>query len=141
MQKNNKMKKLSTLVIFSMLLAFAAPAKTISPAAPGVIDAIAAAIRGANAGELAKYFSNTVEIMIPGKEGTFSKSQAVMIIKDFFEKNAASSFSTNQQGSSNGGAQFMIGTYKSGKVIYHVYVLIKPVAGQMLIQQLHFESE
>jgi len=135
------MKKLSMLVIFSMLLAFAASAETILPASPGVIESIAASIKGANSGELAKYFSNTLEIMIPGKEGTFSKNQAEMIMKDFFTKNPATSFATNQQGSSNGGAQFMIGTYKSGKVIFHVYVLVKPVAGQMLIQQLHFESE
>lgn len=135
------MKKISMLVIFSMLLAYAAPAETILPAAPGVIESITTAIKGANSSELAKYFSNAVEIIIPGKEGTFSKNQAEMIMKDFFAKNPATSFVTNQQGSSNGGAQFMIGTYKSGKVIFHVYVLVKPVAGQMLIQQLHFESE
>jgi hypothetical protein len=135
------MKKISMLVIFSMLLAYAAPAETILPAAPGVIESITTAIKGANSSELAKYFSNAVEIIIPGKEGTFSKNQAEMIMKDFFAKNPATSFVTNQHGSSNGGAQFMIGTYKSGKVIFHVYVLVKPVAGQMLIQQLHFESE
>lgn len=135
------MKKLSKLVIFSLLLAFAAKAETIIQAPPGVIESISAAIKGANSGELAKFFNNTVEILIPGKEGTFSKNQAEMIMKDFFAKNPLTSFATNQQGSSNGGAQFMIGTYKSGKIIFHVYVLIKPVAGQMLIQQLHFESE
>jgi hypothetical protein len=135
------MKKVSMLVLFSMLLVFAAPAETMLPASPGVVESIAAAIKGANSGELAKYFSNTLEIMIPGKEGTYSKNQAEMIMKDFFVRNPVSSFVTNQLGSSNGGAQFMIGTYKSGKVIFHVYVLVKPVAGQMLIQQLHFESE
>jgi len=135
------MKKFSISVIFSIILAFAAPAETIFPAPPGVIESIAAAIKGANSGDLAKYFCNTLEIIIPGKEGSFSKNQAEMIMKDFFAKNPATSFATSQQGSSNGGAQFMIGTYKSGKVIFHVYVLVKPVAGQMQIQQLHFESE
>lgn len=135
------MKKLSMLVIFLIFLAFAAKPEMILPVPPGVIESITLAIKGANSGELSKYFSNTLEIIIPGKEGTFSKNQAEMIMKDFFVKNPLTSFTTNQQGSSNGGAQFMIGTYKSGKTIFHVYVLVKPVSGQMLIQQLHFESE
>ena len=135
------MKKLSMLVIFLIFLAFAAKPEMILPVPPGVIESITLAIKGSNSGELSKYFSNTLEIIIPGKEGTFSKNQAEMIMKDFFVKNPLTLFTTNQQGSSNGGAQFMIGTYKSGKIIFHVYVLVKPVSGQMLIQQLHFESE
>ena len=135
------MKKLSMLIIFSMLLAFTAQAETLLPTSPGPVESIAVAIKGANSSELAKYFSNTLEIIIPGKEDTFSKNQAEMIMKDFFAKNPVTSFTTNQQGSSKGGAQFMIGTYKSGKVTFHVYILVIPVAGQMLIQQLHFESE
>jgi hypothetical protein len=135
------MKKFSIIAIFSVLVVVAASTETAFPAPAGVIETIAAAIKGSNSGELSKYFSNTLEIIIPGKEGSFSKNQAGMIMKDFFAKNPATSFVTSQQGSSNGGAQFMIGTYKSGKVIFHVYVLVKPIAGQMLIQQLHFESE
>ena len=135
------MKKNLMFVLFLMLLSVTAPAELVMPASPGIIESISSAIKGANSGELARYFSNTVEIQIPGKEGTFSKSQAEMIMKDFFSRNPVTSFTANQQGSSNGGAQFMIGTYKSGKTIFHVYVLVKPVGGLLLIQQLHFESE
>jgi hypothetical protein len=136
-----QMKKGSILVIFSLFLAFVAPAATILNSIPGVNESIAAAIKIGNSGELAKYFNNTVEIQIPGNEGTFSKNQAEMIIKEFFSKNPPSGYTTNQQGSSNGGSQFMIGTYKSGKLVFHVYILIKPAGGKMLIQQLHFENE
>lgn len=135
------MKKTSILVIFSLVLAFVSFAGTIFSVAPGVNESIAAAIKIGNSGELAKYFNSTVEIQIPGNEGTFSKNQAEMIMKEFFTKNASAGYSTNQQGSSNGGAQFMIGTYKSGKLVFHVYILVKPVSGKMLIQQLHFENE
>jgi hypothetical protein len=135
------MKNASILVIFSLFLAVQLTAETILPITPGANESIAAAIKAGNSGELAKYFNNTVEIQIPGNEGTFSKSQAEMIIKEFFAKNPPAGYATNQQGSSNGGAQFIIGTYKSGKLVFHVYILIKPVAGKMLIQQLHFENE
>jgi len=135
------MKKTSILVIFSLFLTLLLSAETITPVPPGVNESIAAAIKVGNSSELAKYFNNTVEIQIPGNEGTFSKNQAEMIMKEFFAKNSPAGFSTNQQGSSNGGAQFIIGTYKSGKLVFHVYILVKPVAGKMLIQQLHFENE
>jgi hypothetical protein len=135
------MKKASILVIFSLFLTLLISAETISSATPGVNESIAAAIKTGNSAELAKYFNNTVEIQIPGNEGTFSKNQAEMIIKEFFAKNPSAGYTTNQQGSSNGGAQFMIGTYKSGKLIFHVYILVKPVSGKMLVQQLHFENE
>jgi hypothetical protein len=135
------MKKTSILVIFLLFLALGSSSKTISPVTPGVNESIAAAIKIANSGELAKYFNSTIEIQTPGNEGTFSKNQAEMIMKEFFTKNPVAGYTTNQQGSSNGGAQFIIGTYKSGKLVFHVYILVKPVAGKMLIQQLHFENE
>ncbi|MEI6749514.1 MAG: DUF4783 domain-containing protein [Bacteroidales bacterium] len=135
------MKKTSILLIFSLYLALQSSAVKMSPVSAGVNESIAAAIKTGNSSELAKYFNNTVEIQIPANEGTFSKSQAEMIVKEFFLKNPPVSYTSNQQGSSNGGAQFMIGTYKSGKLVFHVYILIKPIAGKMLIQQLHFENE
>jgi hypothetical protein len=136
-----QMKKRSILVIISLFLAFVTSAETILNGITGVNESIAAAIKIGNSSELSKYFNNTVEIQIPGNEGTFSKNQAEMIIKEFFTKNPPSGYTTNQQGSSNGGAQFMIGTYKSSKLVFHVYILVKPAAGKMLIQQLHFENE
>lgn len=135
------MKNTSILVIFSLFMALQLTAETLLPTVPGTNESVAAAIKAGNSGELAKYFNNTVEIQIPGNEGTFSKNQAEMIMKEFFTKNPPAAYSTNQQGSSKGGSQFMIGTYKSGKLVFHVYILIKPIEGKMLIQQLHFENE
>ena len=36
--------------------------------------------------ELAKYFSQTIDLTLPGNEGTYSNTQAEMILKDFFSK-------------------------------------------------------
>jgi hypothetical protein len=135
------MKNTSILVIFSLFMVLQLRAETLAPVVPGTNESMVAAIKAGNSSDLAKYFNNTVEIQIPGNEGTFSKNQAEMIIKEFFAKNPPAAYSTNQTGSSKGGAQFMIGTYKSGKLVFHVYILIKPIEGKMLIQQLHFENE
>jgi hypothetical protein len=107
----------------------------------GLSENIAASIKAGNSKELAKYFGPTVEIILPGIDGAFSKAQAEMIMKDFFTKSAPVSFIVNQKGNSSGGAQFIIGNYKSKTEILNVYILLKPVSNQLLIQQIHFETD
>ena len=108
---------------------------------PGVIEDVTSAIKAGNSKDLAKYFGPTLEIKLPGSEGTFSKAQAEMIMKDFFTKSAPVSFVVNQTGNSAGGAQFIIGTYKNKSEKLNVYILLKPVSNQLMIQQLHFEAD
>jgi hypothetical protein len=108
---------------------------------PGLSEDIAAAIKTGNSKDLAKYFGPTLEIILPGSEGTFSKAQAEMIMKDFFAKSAPVSFVVNQKGNSAGGAQFIIGTYKNKSEKLNVYILLKPVSNQLVIQQIHFEAD
>ena len=108
---------------------------------PGTTDDIAGAIKNGNSKTLATYFCPTLEIRIPGSDGAFSKAQSEMIMKDFFAKSPPVSFVVNQKGNSSGGAQFIIGTYKNKSQTLNVYILLKPVGNQLLIQQLHFESD
>jgi len=115
---------------------------TAEPLEPtGLVDDIAAAIRAGNSKDLAKYFGPTLEIILPGSDGTFSKAQAEMIMKDFFAKSAPVSFVMNQKSNSAGGAQFIIGTYKNKTEKLNVYILLKPVSNQLMIQQMHFEAD
>lgn len=106
-----------------------------------ITDNITAAIRSGNSKQLAGYFGNAVELVLPGKEGTFSKAQCEMLMKDFFANQPPASFVVNQKGSSAGGSMFMIGTYKSGKSSFKTYILLKPADKQMTIQQLQFEGD
>ena len=108
---------------------------------PGLAEDIAAAIKAGNSKDLAKYFGPTLEVILPGSEGSFSKAQAEMIMKDFFAKSAPVSFVVNQKGNSAGGAQFIIGTYKNKNEKLNVYILLKPVTNQLMIQQMHFEAD
>lgn len=105
----------------------------------GISENIASAIRSGNSKVLSTYFNTTIEITLPGKEGTFSKVQAEMVMKDFFTKYPPAAFDINQKGTSSGGSQFIIGTYKSNNKVYKTYLLLKLVDGQLLIQQLQFE--
>lgn len=129
------------VVILCFSVLFLTQSKAVADTPPGLVESIASAIKAGNSKELAKYFGPTVEIIIPGSEGAFSKAQAEMIMKDFFSKSAPVSFVVNQKGNSAGGAQFMIGTYRSKGEVLNVYILLKPVSSQLLIQQMHFEAD
>jgi hypothetical protein len=132
--------KLKTLLLFLCIInSWFATIYAMSNELPGISENIAAAIRTGNSKSLAMYFNTTLEISLPGKEGTFSKVQAEMVMKDFFSKNPPTAFDVNQKGTSSGGSQFIIGTYKSNNKVYKTYFLLKPVEGQLLIQQLQFE--
>ena len=48
------------------------------------IDEVVAAMKAGNSVMVAKYFDNVVDISMPDKSNSYSKSQAEMVIKDFF---------------------------------------------------------
>ncbi len=104
-------------------------------------NSIAAAIGAGDAKKLAFYFSASIDLTLPNTDGTYSKSQAEMIIMKFFSQYPPDSFKLNQQGSSNEGSQFAIGTYSSKSVRFRTYFLVKKVSGISQIQQLQFEKE
>lgn len=103
-------------------------------------DDIASAIRAGNASRLSDYFSSTVNLSVPGNDGSFSKSQAEIIMSDFFKKYPPSSFTVSNQGSSAGGSLYTLGTYVSGNSQFRTYFLIKNMGTSYQLQILKFEQ-
>ena len=135
------MKNAFKIVTFCLSVLLLTSSTVVPNEPPGPVENITAAIKAGNSSELAKYFGPTLEIILPGSDGAFSKAQAEMIMKNFFAKSAPVSFVVNQKGNSAGGAQFIIGTYKSKSETLNVYILLKPVSNQLMIQQMHFEAD
>lgn len=135
-------KSLNRFVNFlSVLFLFSFSFMTIeSTVAQDVNSKISQAIQSSSASELSKYFNNSIDLTIPGSEGTYSKVQAEQIIKDFFAKYPPVSFAINHKGNSNDGSIYCIGTYKSKLRSFRTYYLTKPIGGQLMIHQLKFES-
>ncbi|MFA8451118.1 MAG: DUF4783 domain-containing protein [Bacteroidales bacterium] len=104
-------------------------------------DKIKKNIDQANSENLASYFDSTIDLRLPGIDGTFSSKQAQVIIKDFFKGNPPKSFCTKHKGNSNDGSHYVIGNYTSGEKNYRTYFLLKKRNGRYLIQQLQFEEE
>jgi len=143
------MKYVISLLIFSVLLSFNITAAVLdtNKSAPDTAvvltkdigPAVNAAIQRGNAKILANYFNTTIQLFVPGKNGTFGKSQAEFIMKDFFSQYPPSSFTINNQGSSSSTSSYYIGTYVSGKKSFRTYYTIKKISGKEVIHVLKFE--
>ncbi len=101
---------------------------------------IITALNTGNVKEIAKFFNNTIDLMVPENEGSYSKTQAELILKNFFDKFKVKSFTLNHQGSSNDGSQFIIGTLNTNNGNFRTYCYIKKISNTLNIQQLQFEK-
>ncbi len=132
------MKNILKTVVFGLMISIVncSPATAQSNNLPqGIITSTA----NGNAEKLASYFNENIELVIPQKSGIFSKSQAQMILKEFFSTNPPSSFKIIHQGSRQN-ASFAIGNYKSGNNFYRFYFLTKKTNNKLLIHQLRIEK-
>ena len=131
--------KILSFLIFSILLN-----TTIGqphPSQENIIDNVVKAIKAMDAEKLSTYFSETVDLEAGESDGSFSNTQAKIIFKQFFNDYPLTSFSLNHQGSSNDGSKYFIGTYKTSKAEYRLYVLMKSQDEKMSIQEIQFEED
>ncbi|MFN3555580.1 MAG: DUF4783 domain-containing protein [Bacteroidales bacterium] len=103
---------------------------------------VATGIRNGNARDIAKHFGTTVDLKIPGNEGTFSRNQAELILRNFFNRNAPSEFTIQHQGPSRDGSVYVIGNLKTRNGNnYRTYFLIKKISDDMVLHLLQFEVQ
>lgn len=134
--KNNIIIKL----IFPLfILLMTAPG--IGNAQSDVLNNIKAALIQGNSKELLKYFNEMGEISLEGEKRTYPKTQAEFVLKDFFRKYPPQNFEYIHEGSSNDGLKYAIGKYSYGKGSFRVYILMKLVKGNYLIDTLDFSEE
>ena len=103
--------------------------------ASDIYEDIAGKIRNGDAKQLATYFGNSIDLSIVDKESVYSKSQAELIIKDFFSKNAPKSFSILHKGASPEGTQYAIGNLVTvnGKT-FRASFYFKTINGKSVLQ-------
>ena len=106
----------------------------------GGIDEIINALKTGNSAQIAKYFDNTVEIALPEKTNSYSKSQGEMVLKDFFGNSPVKSFDVVHKGE-NSGSQYCIGTLVTASGTYRTTVFMKLKGDRQMIQEIRFESK
>lgn len=103
------------------------------------LDDVISALRSGNATELAKYIDDNIEITLPDKTDTYSRSQAVMVLQDFFTNNGVKGYELKHKGD-NGGSQFCIGTLQTKAGNYRTTVFMNTKNGRQLIKEIKFQS-
>lgn len=101
---------------------------------------ISIAFKVGHAEELARYFNNTIELVILDKEDVYSKVQAQQILDEFFTEHFPKSFEIIHQGGKEE-SKFAIGKLVTFNGTYRVYFLLKLKNDQPFIHQLRIETE
>ena len=124
--------------IFTFLLITAGFIFTSFSSSQSGIDDIINALRTGNASGISRYIDGNVEIFLPDKSDSYSKAQAGIILKDFFNNNAIKSFELKHKGD-QGGRQFCIGTLHTKTGSYRTTVFMKPKADKQVMGEIRFQ--
>ncbi len=102
-------------------------------------DDVVKAIKAGDASQVAKYFDNTVEITLPEKSNSYSKSQATLVLQNFFASNTVKDFEILHQ-SDNSGSQYCIGNLKTANGTFRTTIFMKQKGSTEVVQELRFEK-
>jgi hypothetical protein len=134
------MKNIKSLTLLLLLVLFGTMLNSSAQSSGGVPDGLAAAIKAGNSRELSRFFNTNIELVLPNTEDVYSKTQAELIIKDFFQKNQPANFIILHQGGKET-SRYAIGTLTTEKGVFRVYFLLRIRDGEALIHQLRIEKE
>jgi len=103
------------------------------------IDEVVLAMKEGNASRLAHFFDSNVELSMPDKSNSYSRSQAEMIVKDFFYNYNIKGFDVIHEGE-NAGSQYCIGTLQTGSGTFRTTIFMKQKQGSEVLQELRIEN-
>ncbi len=131
------MKRLSgwVLVCFTLiLLSF----RTFPPADSYNLQAVATALKSGNVNQLSPFLDIRVDISLPDKSDTYSKSQAEMVIRDFFYTHAVQNFRITQQGES-GDFIFCTGLLQTQSGNYRTTLFFRQKGDKQFLEEIRFQ--
>lgn len=104
------------------------------------IEDVIGALKSGNASGIARYFDNYVDVTMPDKSSNYSKSQAELIIKDFFANSGVKNFEIKHRGNNESG-EFCIGTLQTKNGNYRTKVFMRQKGNKQVIQEIGFQSQ
>jgi hypothetical protein len=99
-------------------------------------------IRSNKITDITKYYDNIVPITMNNAQSTYSRSQAEMVLKDFFTKNTPIDLTILNSGTPNPTSKFAIGDLNTSNGKYSIYILLKTKDNtNYLLQELRLNKE
>ena len=99
------------------------------------------ALKSADYKYLSSFFNSSIELNILDNEGLYSKVQAEIILKDFFQKNNPTNFTSKYTGFSKDGSKYSIGNLVTNSGNYRTYFFFKKIGENMLIKEFRIERD
>ena len=106
-----------------------------------VINNMRAALKAGSSKELVKNFNTMVELNFEGEKSNYSRSQAELVLKEFFKKYPPTDFQYIHKGASKQGLTYVIGKYTFEEGSFRVWILIKKFGDNYLMDSIDFSRE
>lgn len=126
------MKKIITLLCISAFVLLTAFQSTSN------VDDVISALRSGNASALAKHADENIEIALPSKSDTYSRSQAAVILQDFFQTKGVRGFDVKFKGE-NGDSQYCIGTLQTKGGSLRTTFFMANRNGKQFLKEIRFQ--
>jgi hypothetical protein len=110
-------------------------------AADDPVTKVAAMIRQGKISELTAVMAESVDISIAGDDNTYSKTEAVGVLNNFFSQNKPLSVKVLHKINSNPKYHFGVLLINTGKGVYRIALTFKEVNGALQLIELRIETE
>jgi len=104
------------------------------------MEDIVVALKAGNATNLSRYFDNRIDLTLPTKSENYSRTQAEMILRNFFSYNTVRNFEIKYKGETNG-SRYCVGTLKTKGGDYRTRLFMKTKGDKQVLQELAFQPE
>lgn len=122
---------------FTLIISLAASIMTSGVLPKSISDAFA---KG-DANVIASYFAGEVDLNLAGKEDVYSKAQAELVLKKFFQSHPPKAYATSHNGKSKSDTYYAIGTLSTTKGKFRTYLLYKQGSSKIVINELRIEAD
>lgn len=103
------------------------------------IEEVLGAMRSGNASQLARYFDERIDLSLPGGSDNYSKTQAEMILRDFFASNPVKDFQVKHKGKSDG-SEFCFGVLVTKNGSFRTKLYMKQKGDLQLLQEVGLQK-
>ncbi|WP_430817741.1 DUF4783 domain-containing protein [Carboxylicivirga sp. RSCT41] len=97
-------------------------------------------VKKADAEKLSQSFNDRIEIILPDKTAIYSRKQAEMVIKNFFNQHSVTEFQLIHQGKKDN-ASYAIANYHASDGRFRFTFLTKKRSGKIYIHQIRIERQ
>jgi hypothetical protein len=104
------------------------------------VEEVAKGLYTGDISRVIKYFDKMVDITILNDRSTYSKTQAEMVLRNFFSKNTVRSFQMKYTNGPKEASVFVIGELVTINGTFRVYIFFRQKDKQFHLREMRFEQ-